>query len=463
MSKDERIAQLTRQVAELNAALAVALARIKELEEQLNKTSRNSDKPPSSDGLKKAPALPKVKKKRGGQRGHKGNTLRFSGTVDEHVVHPAPAVCGCGACLQGVEERTGTERRQVHELPPLRLRVTEHRVAHKRCPACGEVGRGSFPDHLTAPVQYGPGVRALAVLLHTRHGLPLERTSGLFADLFDRPLNQATILAAQRRAHQRAARGEELIRDELAGGKVLKVDESGARVAGKLHWIHASTDERWTYYYIHQKRGGIALRDAAAVLPRFKGWAIHDCWSPYFGFDCKHGLCNAHLLRELRALAEGQGNLWAAMMHELLLEMHAAVRPSTGRIPRARRLRFEHRYDQILRLADQYEPPPAPRKRGRAAKSKGRNLMERLGKHRRWVLAFAKHAAVPFTNNAAERAVRIWKTKLKVSGGFRTSEGARHYARLCGFFQSAIQQQRNVFDELKQLLIGNSFVEAALV
>lgn len=295
--------------------------------------------------------------------------------------------------------------------------------------------------------------------------MPVGGIKSLFADLFGYALNEATIQGANTLYYQQLAEEEVIVKDELQQGKLIHADESGIRAEGKLHWLHVASSALFTYFYRHCKRGREALEDPRSVLSTFGGWVVHDCWASYFtGGDYRHALCGAHLLRELAALIE-QNSQWATQMHELLMTTYLACHKGTVCLSESALQATSLKYEQILIQANCEEPLPKPSSRGRPKKTKGRNLMSRLDKHQAAVLAFAQYQEVPFTNNPAlsadrlaERDIRPWKTKLKVSGCFRTSTGADHYARIRSFISTARKQQKQVFVELCRVLNGESFL-----
>lgn len=458
MSKDEIIAQQAKQIAELQADLQVALRKIADLEARLAQNSNNSSRPPSSDGPKKKPAFPRSSgKQRGGQKGHRGGTLQMVAQADQVVVHPVVDLCSCGGDLSQVAGQVSVKR-QVFDLPPQALIVTEHQSERKVCPGCGQVHQGRFPDHVLAPVQYGGHVKALVSLLSVGHHMPVGGIKSLFTDLFGYALNGATIQGANTLYYEALAEEEAITKDGLGQQEVIHADESGIRTEGKLHWLHVASSPLFTYFYRHSKRGCAALEDPRSVLSTFSGWVVHDCWQSYFaGGGYRHALCGAHLLRELTALVE-QGSQWATQMHELLMATYLASEKGTGTLRPKALQTTRRKYEAILQLAHREEPPPEPSPRGRDKQTKGRNLMNRLTKHQAAVLAFAQYKEVPFTNNLAERDIRPWKTKLKVSGSFRTTTGADHYARIRGFISTARKQQKQVFTELCRVLNGESFL-----
>lgn len=444
---------LVRHLLAENAALK---AEIAELKARLQADSHNSHQPPSSDGLRKRPALPKPSgRKKGGQPGHAGKSLSMVSSPDETRVC-RPEVCSCGVSLQGTSGIV-LERRQVFDLPAPKLNVTEYQRLRCQCPACGTLHEGAFPSHVKAPTQYGVGVLALASLLNTEYLLPFKKVQRLFADLFGYAINERTVEAANASCYAALAPSEACIKATLQHGPVCHFDETGIRVEGHLHWQHVVSSPSATYRFVHAKRGTLALESPESLLPMYTGWAVHDCWASYFRYtSCRHALCGAHLLRELCAVAE-HGSLWAKQMHTLLLTLyrHSAYGTRTVAYPQ----RWSHVYDALCRRAQREEPPPIRgTRRGKATRTKGRNLAERLIAYKSAVLAFALYEEVPFTNNHAERDLRPVKVKQRIAGCFRTLVGARHYARISSFISTARKQHRHVFKELCRVFQGHSFL-----
>ncbi len=428
----------------------------KELKSRLAQNSKNSNRPPSSDGLKKRPAFPRKKdKKTGGQKGHKGRTLEMVAHPGSVVKH-APVKCQCGQSLKRVLKHT-VERRQIFDLPEPKLEITEHQLLGCSCPNCRRLNVGEFPAEVPSRVQYGNGVRALSVLLNTGLNMPLGKVRQFFADIFGYDLNDSTQLSAHRKCYGLTAASEGQLRHRLLGSRVNHFDETGLRVAGKLHWLHNCSNSKCTYLSVHPNRGRKALDSPSSLLPFYTGWSVHDCWPPYFKYENpKHAICNAHLLRELQALIE-QGSKWAGLMHGLLL--YAYEKSNKGSTAAADPSFIERQYDRICKWAGAEEPKARQRFRHkRAKKTKGRNLLDRLVKHKPAVLAFINYDLVPFTNNQAERDVRPAKIKLKNAGSFRTLIGAHIYARIQSFISTARKHQLNVFNELVAIFNGYSFL-----
>lgn len=472
MGKDKTIRELIEQVKQLTSRVvlyeeriltleaenAELRAEIVELKARLSRNSSNSSRPPSSEGYQKRPALPKeTKGKQGGQEGHKGRTLQQVPHPDR-VIRCTPGQCSCGHEFLP-EELTLAERRQVFELPKPRLEITEYQVHRATCPSCGRSCRGDAPDGVNAPVQYGNGVKSYMVLLGTHFNVPFKKVQLLFSDLFGYPINESTAFSAGVQCYERLAETEGIIRARIAESQTAHADETGVRVAGKLSWLHTATTLLYTYLFMHEKRGRLALESEKSLLSRFSGWLVHDCWSSYFRFKgVKHGLCGAHILRELEGLKENYQSQWAETFRRFLLRVYQM--PFEERVKR--RQLICRVYDRICTNGEASEPIPTKAKggRGRYKRTKGRNLVERLMREKTAVLAFAFNAEVPFTNNLAERDIRPSKVKQKVSNCFRTSQGADIYARIQGFISTARKNNRNVFSELCDTFDGHNFITA---
>ncbi|MBW6504725.1 IS66 family transposase [bacterium] len=457
---------LEQQVRDLTLRLDASEQRVKHLEDQLAKNSRNSSKPPSTDGFQKpAPRSLREKSARpsGGQPGHTGKTLTMVEKPDRTERHRIEHCECCGRSLAACPP-DGIEKRQVHDLPPLRLIVTEHQVEMKRCP-CGHLNKATFPEGVNAPVQYGCGVKAAAVYLKNYQFLPYERTCELLDDLFNCGIGEGTLANLIGECHERLEAPVRQIKSQIAQAPVAQFDESGSRVEKKLWWLHAASTATATDYDIHPKRGAEAL-DAIGILPDFPGRAIHDFWKPYFGYECDHGLCNAHHLRERIFVYEQHRQAWADAMIDCLLDIKAAVaqaRPTTDHLTEDQLRDFEDRYQRILDdgLAVNplsASPAPARKKRGRRKKTKPRNLLERLDEHRQEVLAFMYDFNVPFDNNRAERDIRMMKVQQKISGMFRSEAGAHAFCRIRSYISTARKNALGAMDAIARVFAGNPFV-----
>ena len=451
-------------LAEENRELA---RRIAELESSLKTNSRNSSKPPSSDGLSKPPAKKRnTGRSPGGQQGHEGRTLRMVEDPDRVITH---RVTGCGRCGHSLEMVTGVhEARQVFDLPPIAIEVTEHRAERKTCPRCGSLSRASFPEGVTQSAQYGERVMATAVYLNEYHLLPYKRLSEAMNDLFGCPVSQGTLVNAVRTASEKLRGAEQETKRRIAEAPVVCFDETGMRVEGKGAWLHVASTDMLTHYAIHPRRGRQAT-DEIGILPAFTGTAEHDCWSPYLTYDCSHALCCAHLIRELTFQAEECAQDWAFDMIELLREANETVKKAKekrrAKLSRSVLKALERRYERILASGFAANPLPdargQPVRRGRKKKTKTRNLLERLGNHRCEVLRFTRDFSVPFDNNLAERDLRMAKVKQKISGTFRSWEGAGDFCRIRGYISTVRKNGVPVIQAFADVFEGKLFVPAA--
>ena len=450
------IAALQREVEILRAENAALRQEVGELRRQLETNSTNSSRPPSSDGLRKPPRIAgslrgKSGKTSGGQPGHAGGTLKPAAKPD--VIERREAET-CRHCLGGLTAAmvVGVEKRQVFDLPEPRLIVTEHQGVIYRCGRCGGRTRACFPERVTGPAQYGPRVRAAAVYLNVQQLIPEDRTAQAMADLFGAAgLCPASLVAWGERKAEAFAPVAARIATLVAQAPVRHLDETGFRVAGEGRWLHTASTPALPFYRVTAKRG---------ALPKdFRGGVIvHDHFKPYYRLPrVRHGLCNAHHLRELKALIDIDKEQWAGQMRDLLIEANAAV--SAARAEDAKALPAPvlrtpiKRYNAIVRrgLAVHRSLPPLARRsgsRGRAPHRPGHNLLIRLNKFKHDVLRFLNDFAVPFTNNEAERDLRMTKVKTKISGGFRTLDGARTFARLRSVIATARKQGWNILQTL---------------
>ena len=448
--------------AALHEQIAAVALRQKELEVRLGKDSHNSSKPPSSDGLGKKPAprslRAKTGRKQGGQKGHPGTTLAFSETPDHTVPHIPTCCQGCGASLEGAEV-IGEQRRQVVDLPPLRLEVTEHVAQTRRC-ECGLTTTADFPEGVSEPISYGPRLKGHGVYLRDYQLLPFARCTQMLFDLFGATFCKATLARSLTECYTRLEPVTETIKKALIASPVLNCDETGMRVEGKLHWVHSVSTTTLTYYTCHANRGKKGS-DAAGVLSAYQGTAVHDAWRSYGQYSCHHSLCNAHHLRELIPFAE-DGAVWAKDMITLLVEIKTAVERAQSQerelLPPLLEARFEARYQTLLEQGYQANPPPkapAKGKRGRPKQTPARNLLLRLDTNRKQVLAFMYDFAIPFDNNLAERDLRMIKLRQKISGGFRTLTGAQVFCRVRGYISTLRKQGKNILAALESLFRGS--------
>ncbi|MGI5144352.1 IS66 family transposase [Streptomyces sp. CA-106110] len=463
-------AELIALVGELRAELTAARAEIAELraenaelKRRLGMNSKNSSKPPSSDGLARPTSLRKPSGRGPGKpRGGAGGALMQVDEPDAIEVHSPTACLGCAGDLTGAEV-VSIERRQVFDLPEIRLRVTEHRIEHRRC-ACGQVNAAATPsDAPAAPAQYGPRLKSLAVYLLTRQHLPYERCAELLADCLDADVATATLLGWAGQAAEAVAPHTEAVRQQLIECEVVGFDETGTRIAGRTCWVHTACTRSLTLYQVHTKRGVKAF-EAMGVLPHFTGIAVHDGWKPYKTYtDAVHALCNAHHLRELASVVDnapaGHPEDWAEELAALLVDTWDEIKNIQTAHPHATGFtvdaleRLTARYEEIIAAGRTLHPPRAPgeprRKRDKAA-----NLLDRLDTESHQVLRFAFDWRVPFDNNTSEQAIRMAKIQQKISGGWRTAPGAERFFAVRGYLSTAAKQGRNLLDTITRLFDG---------
>jgi transposase len=464
--KDALIILLFQELRELRLAFEKQAEEIKALKAQLAKNSRNSGKPPSSDGLKKpAPKSLRTKHGRpsGGQVGHEGHTLKQVASpnfIEKHTVD----ICQNCACALKEVAILHFENRQEFEIPPVRMQVTEHQAEIKICPDCGVCNKGSFPEHITQPVQYGPRVKAMVSYLGQNHLIPYERLQGIFRDLYALPLSEGTLYNTYLHCYQGLSHFEETVKEQIQSSALAHFDESGVRVQKKLYWLPVAATEHLTHYEIHDKRGAEAMK-SIGILRMFQGCAVHDHWQSYFSYPCEHALCNAHHLRELIYHEEQYEQTWCKKMNVCLLEIKTAVddHKAMGHIEltHEQKNHFNHNYDAILQEGLQELPgiiTDGLTKRGRKKQHPSKNLWGRLFHYKKETLAFMNDFAVPFTNNQGERDIRMIKVKQKISGCFRSYLGAQIFCRTRGYISTVRKQGINILDALTRVFAGNPFL-----
>jgi len=449
------------------ARIAELEERIKSLEDQINKNSRNSSKPPSTDTFRKIKSQRRPSGKPvGGQKGHKGHTLEMAENPDHMIVHPVTNCESCGRSLHDTEA-AGYERRQVFDLPPINVEVFEHLAERKICPNCGCLNKATFPKEVAHSVQYGTRLKSVATYLNQYQLVPFDRLNETFVDLFGHRLSQSTLIDINRECYNILEPVEETIRQQLIASPVICLDETGMRIEGKRNWSHVVSTENLTYYAAHPHRGSKANEDMG-ILPVYRGTAMHDGWFAYFKYKCKHALCNAHHIRDLSFIHEADKQNWAKDLIDHLINIKATVdlrKPIDSKLDLAEIKDFEERYDQIIERAKLENPPPITynsegqiKKRGKKKKTKALNLLERLDKYRREALAFMHDFEVPFDNNLAERDQRMVKVQQKISGNFRSWEGARIFCRIRGYISTVKKNSISVIDAIQGVFEDNPFI-----
>lgn len=459
------VEQLLALLAERDAVIASLVARVEELEARVSKNSRNSSKPPSSDGYAKPRPQSlrgKSGKKPGKQPGAQGRYLRPRLDPDAMVVHVPDRCSGCGAGLDEAEV-VSESARQVFDLPPVRVVVTEHRAQARRC-GCGATTTAPFPAEATAPACYGPRVKALGAYWLGRQHLPVARTAEAMADCFGVPVSTGWLTGLLPAAAEELEDFLATIEDQLRSAGVAHFDETGGRVAGRLRWVHVACTEALTHYHLAFGRGKEAI-DAGGILPGFAGTAVHDGHMSYRKYDIDHGLCAAHLLRELAGIGQQTGQDWPGKMAELLVEIYhkveAAKADGQRRLSRQRLARYRRRYRKLITEGQDLNPPP-PRtgKRGRPKLGPAAALLRRLEIYEADVLRFATDFHVDFDNNLAERDLRMVKLQQKISGCWRSQTGAEAFLDVRSYLATARKNGRDALDVLTGLFTGNIWIPA---
>lgn len=474
LTKDEMIEQLMQQVSSLSTTIdaqtnliAQLNQAIQELKEQIGKNSKNSSKPPSSDGYKKP--TPKSLRKSsgksaGGQKGHKGNHLTMTAQPDDRVKHmpsacescPHYEMCKTTACI--------AEKRCVVDAV-VKVKITEHqKLEVPICMLHGDTRKGEFPSTIKAAVQYGENLQSLAVTLNTVGAVSVKRTHEILSGVFNIPVSTGTISNMVRRCANALTDTVEKIKEKVTASALGHFDETGTRVDKKLWWVHNASNHEYTYLDLSPKRGSKGM-EQCGVLTEFRGIAVHDCYRSYWKFSDiqQHAVCNAHLLRELTGVHENYPKqAWACEFIDLLLEMKKvktkAIEAGKGSLSYYHYHKFNKLYDKLIEqaLSDNPIPEITVKKRGRKKKGKVRALIERLANYKASVCLFIYNFTVPFDNNQAERDVRMIKVKTKVSGCFRSEQGARDYLKIMSYIGTAHKQGYNAYEAIKNAISGTS-------
>ena len=461
------IAALHARLAERDALIASLAARVADLEARLGRNSRNSSQPPSSDNpFTKPPPRSlrgKTDRRRGKQPGDPGKRLAPRPDPDEVRVHVPDRCEGCGDHLAAAPV-VGEQTRQVFDLPPVWLRVVEHQAQRRRCD-CGVETTAAFPAEATAPTCYGSGVAALGTYLLARQHLPVARAAELMTDCLGAPVSTGWLAGLPGAAAGHLQRFTAQVRDQLRAAPVAHFDETGARVAGKLWWVHVACTDTLTLYHRAPSRGSKSA-DLGGVLPQFTGIAVHDGLTSYRHYDVPHQLCNAHHLRELTALAETLGKdgiTWPAAMAALLTEIHTTVKTAKqhGRTGLTTRqlAGFRRRYRTLIAQGWAAHPPPPPTgKQGRPKLGVAGSLVRRLDLYQDDVLRFASDFTVPFDNNQAERDIRMIRLQQKISTSWRTEHGIDAFLAVRSYLSTARKHGRNTLAVLHELFTGTPWL-----
>lgn len=447
-ASDKKLPSSVRAVIEL-LVLIVELLLVR-----LNVNSRNSSTPPSQDPHRERGRTVRAERKRkpGGQPGHKGETIARIENPDKIE-------------LLSVDRRTlprGHEYRRVQEDVrqvidiEIKRKVTEYR-AEVLEDERGRQYRAAFPEDVTRPVQYGASVKAEALYMSVYQLLPNHRVQDFFRDQAGIELSVGSLQNFRREAYERLEEFERTARNNLQEATIAHFDETGININGKLAWLHSASNDEWTLYGAHEQRGKEGI-DALGVLPHFSGIACHDHWKAYFNYtNCIHVLCNSHHARELTGIIENEGHRWAQQMRDLLERIYIAVEKANGRLSSRSQAAFRKQYREILARGKK-ECPAAPKisgKRGRTKQSKARNLLERLEEFEEETLRFITSPIIPFTNNLAERDIRMTKLQQKISGCFKSLHTAQIFCRTRSFLSTCVKRGLSATETLQRLFMGN--------
>ena len=445
--------------------IAALRAEVADLRERLGRNPRNSSMPPSAEGFSKPPAPSRAERraqarKQGKQPGAPGKHLAQVADPDQVIHHAPPSCSSCGSELDDAVV-VSTERRQVFELPEIGLVVTEYIAERRRC-RCGCTTKAPFPSVATAPACYGPGIRALAAYLAVHQHLPFDRMAQLFSDVLGAPVSVGALAQMVTEAAVATKPFLDVTRNLLHDARVVHFDETGGRAAGRLHWVHSASTNLLTLIDCHPKRGRLAMDDLG-VLGAMSGVAVHDGWKSYRHYGVDHALCNAHHLRELKAVGIGWDQGWANDLAGLLVEAKHAVEEArdsgADHLDAATLHSIRVRYGQLVARGFVANPAPETGKRSGYEK-KAFNLLRRLDGQRVDVLRFVTDFNVPFDNNQAERDIRMVKLQQKISGSWRTLEGARNFCAIRSYASTLRKQEHNVLAGLRQLFEGHAWLPA---
>ncbi len=466
------IAENQKIIEQQAARISELEEHIKSLEAKLNKNSRNSSKPPSTDNFahdRPTPKSQRIKsgKKAGGQKGHVGTTLKMVDNPDETTIYSIDKCKNCGKNQNDIKVKD-YEIRQVFDIPPITIRVKEHRSEVKIC-TCGCINIADFPEDVKYPVQYGSHLSGLAIYLHDYQLIPYDRCCELLSDVCGCEVSPATLIKAENICFSKLEEFESEIKKLLNQSPVVNFDETGMRTKGQRNWLHVASTSQITYYMAHAKRGYEAMQEME-ILPGFNGTAVHDFWKPYYKYDCNHSLCNSHLTRELTGIYENYNQPWSNEMKALLLDIKNCVdeaRIMSDTLEPDQIRDFEEKYDTITKTGLEENQPtltliPQPqdqiKKRGKKKQSPAKNLLDRFIGYKSDILRFMYDFEVPFENNQAERDIRMMKIQQKISGTFRSNQGAVSFCRIRGYISTVKKNKISIIHAIQDALSGKPFI-----
>jgi transposase len=455
MTQSEEIALLRKENTQLKADIAVLRKLLQEALDKLKKNSSNSSKPPSTDIVRKTVSLrTSSSKSLGGQKGHLGSTLEKSLEIDQIIVHAVECCSCCGEDLKNVNLDRITSH-QVFDLPQIKLKVIEHQAEVKSCPNCAKENKAIFPTYASQPTQYGSNLKAFACYLSSYQFIPYQRCSKLIQDLTGHRISKASLVKFNASFSAQLAPFITALKEELILSPQVHFDETGYYYSNKRNWLHVACNEQMTYFFPHPKRGKEAMDDMG-ILNHYKGRAMHDFWVSYMdeSFDCQHDLYNVHHLRDFTFCEENEKSTWAKEMKNHLLKMKKSVDESIVKglqnVPKSEEQYLLLHYDTLLEKGKLEHPLPdkIPGKKGRTKKSKSRNMLERFENHKESIVGFLKDFQIPFSNNLAEQAVRMMKVQQKISGCFRSENGAEAFANARSYIDTIRKKEIDIIDAI---------------
>jgi len=461
----ETAAKIILMVQDLKKIIAIQEERIKELETKLNMNSKNSSKPPSTDNkLTTKKKHLTSKKKRGAQVGHRGKSLKMV-AIPDTVKELLPTTCSCcNSSLKDIDSFK-YEKRQLFDLPDIKMQITEYQAHSIKCKKCNTVNKAKFPDNINATAQYGDNLKSFIGYLNSYQMLPYERIAQTIEDLTSHKISTGVIYNFLNTHYEKLESFEDNLKKSLLKEELLQTDETGVNIKAKLHWIHVASSSIMTYYMLHSKRGRNAIQDME-IIPNYKGILIHDHWAPYNKYtNCTHSYCNAHILRELTGVSEKEGAIWSKDMYNLLTNMNKVVHKAKNRnkcaLSQSQIQKFISYYEKIIKSANNYYPPPdknLQKVKRRQKQTKGKNLLDRLLKYQNETLRFLSDFRVPFTNNLAERDLRMIKVKEKISGSFASFRGGEIFCRIRSYISTLKKNNIPVLQGLRDALAGRAYV-----
>lgn len=436
----------------LKATLDVLFLLVSLLCNRLTLNSSNSSKPPSSDPNREKIKRISGSRKPGGQAGHNGSTLERDPNPD----FVKPITLDRAILPEGTYKEVAPVVRQVVDIDIIKV-VTEYQ-AQVLEDENGTRYTADFPEGVTKAVQYGVSVKAHATFFSQYQLIPYGRVEETFRDQLGISISKGSVYNFNKEAYKKLEEFDQIVKDRLFHSHLCHADETGININSVRRWLHCTSNALWTYFFPHEKRGKDAM-DEIGILPLFKGVLCHDHWKPYLKYDCLHALCNAHHLRELQRAWEQDDQIWARDMRDLLKEINIAVDDAGGQLKSMDSEKYRTKYRNLLEKAQEECPPPdeSLRKkgqRGRLKRSKSRSLLERLVNFETETLRFMDDPMVPFTNNQGENDLRMTKVHQKISGCFRSMDGAKIFCRIRSYLSTCKKHGMMASDALRILFEG---------